>query len=1125
MNTYKKGFVPIPIIIAIVVVGLLGAGGYYVYESKNPSTDEIESVEQPAITVVSPNGGEAWQSGLDYFIDWNSNNIEGTINIELSPSDCLTCITPIVQGVVNRGTYKWVVPQDLSGDYVIRISSSDGTISDTSDAIFHLAKATSTTTSKPPLTTQELPSPSILSNHVPVISSIPMQSITEGQQLQFVIGASDQDKDMLTYSMTNLPSGASFNTQTKVFLWTPIASQVGQHTLMLNVSDGKNLVSKSLIITVTKETADITVPSTPTGLSYSGVTQTSATIFWSVSTDASGISKYNVYRNGSLISSPTFTTYTDSELSEGTTYSYTVSATDAATTPNTSVQSPALFVTTQSAMETDTTTPLISGVSVSSITSTGATFSWSTDENSDSQVVFGLTSTYGDNSALNTSLVSSHSQTLSGFLANTVYHYQVKSRDASNNLASSADFTFTTSASPASDGNQGGGSQLPAIFLPTNLSANISDFNQYKRINLAWQAPTTGASLVAGYEVYRGNTLITSTPTLTYQDTGQGIGILLPDISYCYSVLAYANSATRSQSSSPFCVILPRGATLAPSNLVGVATSSNSVQLTWQYPLTWQQQAANKDIILFVVEKSSDSANWSILSYGSKTDLTAQPGAKNYYRVTAFGSKTGYSATSNTAEVDVPAALAVPNAPTELEASLPTAVATIIQLLWKDNSNDETGFFMERFNPSSDSWAQVATLPPHTGNSVQYILSNLPLSTTYTYRVRAFNSVGSSEPTASASITTPAPLSWSPPDPSDNLLVVYNTNLNPEVSAGVTLKDYYLANRPGISSANVLGVDTSTSLENISEEDFNSTIRTPIVEWLQASENSNKHIRYIVMMYGMPTRVQSPPYGPATVEFGSVGYRVSRAFQSLNLRSGVEYRAGSNSHFMPDYHQGTTVLVSYMDMGTAEATKAYIDKLAQACPPATCSDIVISGQNKNVGGPTYYFDDVTTSSLSGLGKKAQNAVLAENSSASTTYSNTAHIFTANDVGGYMTFGANGQIGMDYAIDGKIKFSGKSGWYILQTIESWNGQRFNTGWPGGTGQGSFVDWFAQNAFGRTNYENTPIGAVSHTSEPTGDGVNSEDYFRLWERGYPFIEAAWASRNTKYFMATGDPFVTK
>lgn len=758
-------------------------------------------------------------------------------------------------------------------------------------------------------------------NHAPIIASTYPKSATQGQLIQFTVSATDLDNDTLSYSMTNLPSGASFNTKTLSFSWTPSSSQLGLHTPTLTVSDGKTNASQSFIVTV----ADL-IPS------------------------------------------------------------------------------------------------------------------------------------------------------------------------------------------------------------PINLSADISDFNQYKRINLAWQTPSAGATLVAGYEIYRGSKLIASTTAPTYQDKGTDVGILLPNISHCYSIIAYVNDYVRSQATSPSCVILPSGTTSAPSNLTGSAPSSNSVQLNWQYPLTLKQQLLDNDIILFVVEKSSDGANWSILNYsrgvGSFTDLTAQPGVKNYYRVTAFSSKTGYSTLSNAAWVDVPPATEVPSAPTELSASFSSALVTTIQLLWKDNSNDETGFSIERFDPFSNSWAQIATMFPHTGDSVQYILSNLPLSTTYTYRVRAYNSVGSSEPSASVSITTPAPLSWAPPDPSDNLLVVYNTNLNPIVSDGATLKtlkDYYLEHRPGISSANVLGVNTTTSLENIGEADFNSTIRAPIVSWLQAPENSNKHIRYIVMMYGMPTRVQSPPYGPATVEFGSVDYRVSRAFQSLNLRSGVEYRSGSNSRYMPDYHQGTTVLVSRLDMGTAEATKAYIDKLSVA-GAAAGSGLIISGQSAGVGSSTYYFDDVTISSLVGIGKNSQNAVLAENPSAKTVYSKTDHIFTASGVKGYMTFGANGQIGMDYAIDGKIKFSGKSGWYILQTIESWNGQRFNTGWPG-TGQGSFVDWFAKNAFGSANYENTPVGAVSHTSEPGGSGVNSADYFRLWERGYFFIEAAWASRNTVHFMATGDPFVTK
>jgi hypothetical protein len=47
---------------------------------------------------------------------------------------------------------------------------------------------------------------------------------------------------------------------------------------------------------------------------------------------------------------------------------------------------------------------------------------------------------------MNATLVTSHSQTLSGLAALTTYHYRVKSRDAANNLATSGDFTFTSSA-------------------------------------------------------------------------------------------------------------------------------------------------------------------------------------------------------------------------------------------------------------------------------------------------------------------------------------------------------------------------------------------------------------------------------------------------------------------------------------------------------------------------------------------------------------------------------------------------------------------------------------------------------------------------------------------------------
>jgi RHS repeat-associated protein len=95
-------------------------------------------------------------------------------------------------------------------------------------------------------------------------------------------------------------------------------------------------------------------------------------------------------------------------------------------------------------VETDTTPPVISSVAAGGITRTSATITWNTNENSDSQVEYGTTTAYGQSTALNPALVTAHSQGLSGLTPGTVYHYRVKSRDASGNLAVSGDFSFTT---------------------------------------------------------------------------------------------------------------------------------------------------------------------------------------------------------------------------------------------------------------------------------------------------------------------------------------------------------------------------------------------------------------------------------------------------------------------------------------------------------------------------------------------------------------------------------------------------------------------------------------------------------------------------------------------------------
>jgi len=88
----------------------------------------------------------------------------------------------------------------------------------------------------------------------------------------------------------------------------------------------------------------------------------------------------------------------------------------------------------------------VSAVTSGSLTTSGATITWTTSEPADSQVEYGTSTSYGSTTTVNPALVLSHSVTLTGLQAATVYHYRVVSVDRGGNVTRSADFTFTTAA-------------------------------------------------------------------------------------------------------------------------------------------------------------------------------------------------------------------------------------------------------------------------------------------------------------------------------------------------------------------------------------------------------------------------------------------------------------------------------------------------------------------------------------------------------------------------------------------------------------------------------------------------------------------------------------------------------
>jgi Carboxypeptidase regulatory-like domain/Putative Ig domain/FG-GAP-like repeat/Ig-like domain CHU_C associated len=90
-------------------------------------------------------------------------------------------------------------------------------------------------------------------NRAPVLNPIGNKTIAENSTLTFTISATDADNDPLTYSATNLPSGASFDAGTRTFSWTPTFDQSGTYTnVTFSVSDGRGgTASESITITVT----------------------------------------------------------------------------------------------------------------------------------------------------------------------------------------------------------------------------------------------------------------------------------------------------------------------------------------------------------------------------------------------------------------------------------------------------------------------------------------------------------------------------------------------------------------------------------------------------------------------------------------------------------------------------------------------------------------------------------------------------------------------------------------------------------------------------------------------------------------------------------------------------------
>ena len=193
-----------------------------------------------------------------------------------------------------------------------------------------------------------------------------------------------------------------------------------------------------------------------------------------------------------------------------------------------------------------------------------------------------------------------------------------------------------------------------------------------------------------------------------------------------------------------------------PTSLSANTISSSQINLSWSAP----SNNGGSAITGYKIERSPDGSTWNIIVANTGSTLTTYsdtgltPSTAYTYRVSAIN-VIGTSSPSNTASATTSGTTATaPQPPTGLIATATSSSA--INLSWSAPSNNGgsaiTGYKIERSTDGGTTWSTDVANTSST--STTFSDTGLSSSTTYTYRVSAINSVGTSSPSGIASATT-----------------------------------------------------------------------------------------------------------------------------------------------------------------------------------------------------------------------------------------------------------------------------------------------------------------------------------------------------------------------------------
>jgi len=184
-------------------------------------------------------------------------------------------------------------------------------------------------------------------------------------------------------------------------------------------------------------------------------------------------------------------------------YSFTVKVTDSSSLQEEDTRSFSINIVPEG---TDIDPPVITDITASNITANSATISWQTNEPATSQVEYGTSPSYGNQTEKDTTLKIAHSVSLSDLAPNTLYHYKVVSEDEAGNSRSVVGHTFTT-ADPNAP---------PSVSILATPNAGVAP------LTVHFTSSVTGGAAISSYHWDLGDGTNSPEPDFIHEYTTKG---------------------------------------------------------------------------------------------------------------------------------------------------------------------------------------------------------------------------------------------------------------------------------------------------------------------------------------------------------------------------------------------------------------------------------------------------------------------------------------------------------------------------------------------------------------------------------------------------------------------------